>query len=113
MFPDRAPGVGLALLRVALALQVHGSLPATQGWQPALTAATVVMLLCGGLLPLAVLLALLLAGLAAGGPLWSAVLLALALLLLGPGAYSLDARLFGRRVISRRLRAPRGPPSKE
>ena len=89
MFPDRGPGLGLLWLRLCLA----GALCAPglhDGGLVVLCALGVALLLLGWLTPLSAMLA------CAG--LW----LPLALLLLGPGAYSLDARQFGRRRLGRR-----------
>ncbi|MGF6416594.1 hypothetical protein ABH900_000055 [Stenotrophomonas sp. AN71] len=99
MFPDRGPGLGLLWLRlcVAAALCTPG---AHAGWLTVLCLLAVTMLLLGALMPLAAALAA--AGLFAQDLPWPLVLMPLALLVLGPGAYSLDARVFGRRVLGRR-----------
>lgn len=99
MFPDRGPGLGLLWLRlcVAAALWVP-AMPAGRGGLVCLLAMG--LLLSGLFTPLAVALAAItLHGQGVALP-WS--LLPLALLLLGPGAYSLDARLFGRRLLGRK-----------
>ena len=117
------PGIGLLLLRAALGgvtlFEGAGSLTASPAggayrWVVGLVAvAAGVGLLLGYLTPLASLVALLtsLAGELAwfarspGSPLGAGlaaglgVVIAAALLCLGPGAFSLDARLFGRREI--------------
>jgi len=100
MFPDRGPGIGLLWLRlcVAAALCTPGTHAA--GWLSALCLLAVAMLALGVLTPLAVLPAAL--GLYAQALPWPLVVLPLALLALGPGAYSLDARLFGRRRLGHR-----------
>lgn len=104
-FPAGGAGAGLLLLRLAVAAHLlHAALDAGRPlpwWWLALLALATGLLLLGLLTPLA-------AGAAAAGHLpWLAtphgavaaigIACALALLLLGPGAYALDARLFGRR----------------
>ncbi|PZS71644.1 hypothetical protein [Stenotrophomonas maltophilia] len=99
MFPDRGPGLGLLWLRLCVAAALCGpGMPG--GWLSALCLLAVAMLALGVLTPLAAVMTAV--GLSTlPGP-WPLALLPLALLVLGPGAYSLDARLFGRRVIGRR-----------
>jgi hypothetical protein len=112
MFPTGASGCGLILLRVLAAL----SLQADASGHLALTAHTSVpgvglillslALLVGLLTPIVALLA---AALEAGMLISSASagialmlqgpVICVALALLGPGAYSIDARLFGSRVV--------------
>lgn len=58
------------------------------------------MLVLGVLTPLATLMAA--ATMFAQQAPWPLVALPAALLMLGPGAYSVDARLFGRRLLGRR-----------
>jgi uncharacterized membrane protein YphA (DoxX/SURF4 family) len=122
-FPDGRPGVGLLLLRAAVggSLLVLGGTylvhaPQAGGWSLAiglLAAASCASLLIGFLTPLGVLAGLVAIGLALGWPSPACRLLsngklaalllgvlAAAVALLGPGALSLDARLFGRREIS-------------
>ena len=105
MFPDRGPGAGLLLLRLGLAVMLladaHGRLPGPDApasqlilWLPAM------LLASGGLMPPALLLSAI--AIVVRMPPALALphlLLPTALLLLGPGAYSLDARLFGRRSV--------------
>jgi hypothetical protein len=106
MFPQGWPGAGLLLLRAAVAggtalgLDVAGlSLP------PALPWCIAALLLFGALTPLACLLCCLLAIGVLSQADWGATattalltgLSAAALALLGPGAFSLDSALFGRR----------------
>jgi len=111
MYPSGWPGLALLLLRLSAALglhiDVHGAftLPSS-AWLFAGLLALSALLVIGFLTPLAALLTAIvemtaLAGAPAFGtaPALSSVLNALALGLLGPGAYSLDARLFGRRVL--------------
>lgn len=123
MFPAGAPGAGLLLLRVHLACflpldpcgLLRGDAPA---WLPAALAATSLLLLLGLLTPLA-------AAMAALPALWPwlahvpavpastalALLAPAAQMLLGPGAWSVDARLFGRRVLVAPREAEPGPRS--
>jgi hypothetical protein len=133
-YPSGRPGVGLLLLRAAVGLTA-----AAQGgaclsgrddlspWVSAaclLTLATCSLLLAGFLTPLACIVAGLGATAAAfssppsatGGALLGGLFFlfvtgaATAALLLGPGAYSLDARLFGRReIIIPQARRPPAP----
>lgn len=114
-FPGGSPGFGLLVLRVGLGLTIlYGGVnylsesgdSAFLSWILGfLIIAAAVFLLIGFLTPLIALIAL------AGGILSLAderqlvvveiyaVILAAAIALLGPGAFSLDARLFGRREI--------------
>jgi len=111
-FPDRMPGLGLLVLRVALALmlvcpwglRVAFPDPAHVAW--AWMAAA--LLATGSLLPLALLLsgAVAFSDPALDGGAFGCLLLAA--WLAGPGAYSVDAVLFGRRVLHRP--APRRLP---
>ncbi|MCC4594629.1 hypothetical protein NRY95_09585 [Xanthomonas campestris pv. phormiicola] len=109
MFPGGSAGLGLLALRLFLALSLWPSsasdawaLPPHWRW-----AALVLVLLAtaGALTPLAAALACavpalaLWHGTATAGSALPAALPALALALLGPGAYSLDARCFGRRLL--------------
>ena len=107
-FPSGRPGIGLLLLRVSVA----AALVLSFAWHQGITVAAVAvswltcLALCTGYFtPIAAVVAFVLQGallclrflsLEAGGVL---LLDALALTLLGPGAYSLDARRFGRRVL--------------
>jgi len=106
MFPTAGPGVGLLLLRVAVAAMLVGDpgLPPAQAW----LARAVAALIAGGLATpvlaaAAAVLFLVRATDAATAALavarGAAALSAAALTLLGPGAYSLDARRFGRRLV--------------
>ena len=122
-FPARWPGFGLFLLRALLgcSLIIHGAryfqgLPnvdLSSGVIGALTAAAGVSLLTGLMTPVASVVVIL-GGLArmmallpppsasnVGSlfPILNIVILAASLAFLGPGAFSLDARIFGRREI--------------
>jgi uncharacterized membrane protein YphA (DoxX/SURF4 family) len=121
-FPGEWPGVGLLLLRTAvggfsISLGLECLLHSQASLQTGMAASGLVLcgslLLIGYLTPLAAgMVAMICAGSAfswlpaglagAPGERWTAVLrvaFALAVLCLGPGAFSLDARLFGRREI--------------
>jgi len=103
MFPTGAPGIALLMLRCALSVLLYHSL--TVG-VPAIRIALGIFLCLGLATPLAApiagLLALLDAFSARSMNLALFLLLAVnaaALAMLGPGAYSVDARLFGRRLL--------------
>jgi uncharacterized membrane protein YphA (DoxX/SURF4 family) len=107
-FPNGAPGIGLLLLRVAVSITVMSTVPMPAGEWLVLSVciAVALALFIGVMTPAAAGLVIALELLAAlrGGidsePIVAlAVAQALALALLGPGAYSLDSRLFGRRLI--------------
>ena len=105
MFPAAAPGIALLVLRICIAVALD-EVAFSAGWQH-LAFLILLGFLCIGLLTPVVW------GLAAAGvvfelahtadvlPLHSliVVLATLSLAFLGPGAYSADARLFGRRVV--------------
>jgi len=98
MFPDRGPGIGLLWLRLCLAAALCA--PGTHaGWGAVLCGLAAAMLVLGVLTPLATLMAA--ATMFAQQAPWPLVALPAALLMLGPGAYSVDARLFGRRLLGR------------
>jgi len=114
MFPAARPGVALLLIRAAVALMMVDGVakPLLQlgsPWWLLAPAAVALALGLGVLTPIASALCVLLQLV-----LWAslgetieiaracAVLVAVAVGLLGPGAYSLDARMFGRRRVSLR-----------
>ena len=104
-FPDRWRGFGLLLLRVLVAVsvivQTIAYLRAAEtvaGWSiVALLLASAACLLLGFVTPVAAVLI----GLTSLYPLQDLeiVVLAIVIALLGPGAFSIDARMFGRREI--------------
>ena len=112
MFPPGLPGLALLLLRasvaIALLLDDYGHREALSDWVHAPVILVSLVISVGYLTPLVAAAALACHAfiwLAAGADLGAAVtalvfaLNALALALLGPGAYSLDARRFGRRLV--------------
>ncbi|KPC54468.1 hypothetical protein [Amantichitinum ursilacus] len=109
MFPAGAPGVGLLLLRAAtaIALPLYGCCANTPWAGVDIAVGVLAALLALGLftpMTAGVVVLLQLAGLRWCLPplLPMALLLtmnAAALALLGPGAWSLDARMFGRRIV--------------
>jgi hypothetical protein len=110
MFPPGWPGLGLVLLRVSVAVSVLHDTYDTQkelpGWTLIALAVLSVTLSAGFLTPMVAVLALVvrlvsLIGVSGGGEggICMTILSALALAMLGPGAYSIDACRFGRRVV--------------
>ena len=119
-YPDGAPGAALLLMRLSCAAIVHPAFvrlsPMPGGWWP--VAALILALVAGfgtrtaATLLLLVLVAKLFATRGEAVPfLLASAGQALALVLLGPGAWSIDAHRFGRRVIRLEPRSPdRGSP---
>ena len=117
IFPRGGPGVAILLLRIALAAALfHGALMRPDYLMPSWVlpvCVTIGIFVCLGLMtPLAAA-----ASLALGLASWfvtgerievlhlCAILDAIVLCLLGPGGYSLDARLFGRQQVVLRPRS--------
>ena len=111
MFPSGRPGAALLLVRIAVAVMLVDGLAYSfvqlgSAWF-LLAPATVAIALCIGVVtPIASVLCVVLELVpwtTATGSIEAAhvcaVLTAIALFMLGPGAYSLDARLFGRRRV--------------
>ena len=110
MFPRRGPGFALLLIRISVAATLLLSL--SGGPRPSLFPLLLagallvsIALAIGALTPLmssivcAIAIMELLIGLRPDTLLVSLILNSIALALLGPGAYSLDARLFGLKVM--------------
>jgi uncharacterized membrane protein YphA (DoxX/SURF4 family) len=111
MFPAGGPGIALLILRISLAAAIWHA--GSDCVPPSLTtllcvvmASQSLLLFFGFLTPIVSLLCCIFQIVSlfpAGHPEWHFVILsslnAVAISLLGPGAYSLDARLFGLRVI--------------
>lgn len=106
-FPRGSAGFGLLMLRMAVGLQLlfeSGRAGALPWWQAALVSSVALALMLGALTPAAGTLSVVFqtlclarAGWADAAPLLIAIMTAITLVLIGPGAYSADARLFGRR----------------
>lgn len=111
MFPLGGPGIGLILIRLGLALAILVQYPVLahllpRPWLLPSLLVLAMALLLGLITPVLSVAALVLGGLALGDAdpfhAWMSILLmlvAMALFLLGPGGYSLDARIYGRRIL--------------
>ena len=103
-FPNGRAGAALLLLRLAASafLVMHNRSSFEGTWTSisigSVAVSSAVFLAAGFLTPIAGVLGAA-AALLGEGPMCSEVAIAAALVLLGPGAYSVDARLFGRREI--------------
>ena len=121
MFPVGLPGAGLVCLRLTAALSLCLTTQWVRAGSPAI--AWLLEILCllmivGFATPvLATLCALvgIYALISSGGTAWNcagiSIPVALALALLGPGGYSVDARLFGRRSVV--INDPSEPPERK
>ncbi len=122
MFPRGLPGVALLLLRISVAcgllLNVYGRREELAAWLLVCSLLVAANLFIGLLTPAVALLALAAnlvipvscsVGFQSDGYIAMATINALALCLLGPGSYSFDAYLFGRRVINLTLPDEREP----
>ncbi len=103
MFPPGAPGAALLVLRICISFALAGTAYPTGGEHIAFL--LLLSLVCVGLLtPIACVVAAVsvlfdLPAIHGGASVAIVVLSTLAYAVLGPGAYSVDARLFGRRVL--------------
>jgi len=124
MFPQGGPGIGLLLLRIAAAglfalnLTHRFNFPSLHWFLISLIGLISLGLILGFLTPILSVIACLAAGanlLLPGGPIdvvyIPRILLSAALFFLGPGAYSVDARLFGLRVTVVPPRKDRNSPT--
>jgi hypothetical protein len=111
MFPEGGPGVALLLLRVSVAVTfflgaADGRIASDARWVMPCAAVAAILLAFGFLTPVlgVVIVFFQVADFFVTGtlnllPAILTIVNVLALALLGPGAYSLDARIFGRRVL--------------
>jgi hypothetical protein len=112
MFPDGFPGLALFLLRLSvIGMLVDSTFQNTSireaiSWELAALLFISLLLLCGAFTPIASGLSIILQAICWPG--WSEIrsfefclqaLVMVALFFLGPGAYSIDAKMFGRRLI--------------
>jgi O-antigen ligase len=105
-FPAGAPGIALLVMRIAAVIALVSKAIAwvvSSNWLPVLGGAAsfvvAILLLAGLATRVAAALAAALLAVGATGSLFYAVAIAGAITLLGPGALSVDARLFGMREI--------------
>jgi hypothetical protein len=112
MFPTGLPGAALFLLRISVIGMLFDSTVQssstgnTSPWRTAALALISLLLFCGVFTPIASVLSIILE--AIYWPVWDSLksfefclqaLVMIALFLLGPGAYSIDSKMFGRRII--------------
>jgi hypothetical protein len=111
MFPSGLPGIALLLLRVSVAFPVLLHCYALRDAMAVMVLAVFLLLaiavIVGFVTPIAAFLTMAVQlgrpwdlGVSSTGFVTISILNALALMLLGPGAYSLDALRFGRRVVN-------------
>jgi hypothetical protein len=112
MFPAGLPGIALLLLRITIAglLLVSALTNESVGditpWKAIALGITSILLCLGVLTPLATVLSIVIEAMYFPGSdefgsanLILHILVSVAMFLLGPGAYSLDSKMFGRRLI--------------
>jgi uncharacterized membrane protein YphA (DoxX/SURF4 family) len=110
MFPRGWPGIGLLMLRLSITIALLGDgysqHPTLSGWIRATVTLLCLTLSAGYLTPLAATMALLShafiwARFGVGSTFYGAVIClnSISLAVLGPGGYSVDATLFGRRLL--------------
>ena len=119
MFPHGWPGIGLAMLRISVAVPILLSAYDTRAelpqWALIIHVLLPAILSAGFLTPIVAVLAplVLLVGptsaLTGSQGICTTILNALALAVLGPGAYSIDACRFGRRTIELPVHNPSHP----
>jgi hypothetical protein len=112
MFPTGLPGAALLLLRVSVIgmlfdSTVQSSMTGNVSlWKTLALALTSLLLFCGAFTPIAGIFSIILEAIC--WPIWGGLrsfefalqtVVMIALLLLGPGAYSIDSKMFGRRLI--------------
>jgi len=112
MFPTGLPGVALFLLRISVIGMLFDSTVQSSStgnvslWESIALAVIVLLLVCGAFTPIASALSIILEAIC--WPAWDGIrslefsvraIVMVALFLLGPGAYSVDSKMFGRRLI--------------